>query len=124
MADAHDNNGASPDDATGADHNKGISQRGKIEFRCTCGMVFRVDAALAGKKGRCKTCGASLLISGGRVDVADVAQEGVSSETTTPPDADIEESTPLMDASAAETGWLIDKDGPFPEIDDYKITEP
>jgi len=51
--------------------NEGTSQPGKIEFRCTCGTLFRVDAKLAGRRGRCQTCGASLLIPRGLEDVAD-----------------------------------------------------
>jgi WD40 repeat protein len=38
-------------------------------------------------------------------------------------DVSPDESKPLLDASAAGTGWPIDKDGPFPEIDGYEIIE-
>ena len=41
------------------------SGSGRIEFRCACGTRFRVDAELAGRRGRCTTCGASLTIPTG-----------------------------------------------------------
>jgi hypothetical protein len=59
------------DGSLGIMNNEDTSQAGKIEFRCTCGTLFRVDARFAGRKGRCKTCGVSLLIPAGQTDVAD-----------------------------------------------------
>jgi hypothetical protein len=38
------------------------AQAAKIEFQCTCGAHFRVDARLSGRMGRCQTCGAALTI--------------------------------------------------------------
>ena len=36
----------------------------QIEFYCDCGARYRVDAKLAGRQGRCKTCGTIMLIPG------------------------------------------------------------
>ncbi len=38
------------------------TQPERIEFRCTCGARFRVDARLAGRRATCKTCNASMTI--------------------------------------------------------------
>ena len=38
------------------------AQTERIEFRCTCGTRFRVDARLAGRRARCKTCNAGMTI--------------------------------------------------------------
>src|SRR4051812_11019940 len=33
-----------------------------IDFACACGQKYSVDESLAGKSGRCKKCGATMLI--------------------------------------------------------------
>ena len=42
--------------------NEQTTRAEKIEFRCACGTRFRVAARLSGRRGRCTTCGSSLVI--------------------------------------------------------------
>lgn len=42
--------------------NEQTTRAEKIKFRCACGARFRIDARLSGRRGRCTTCGSSLVI--------------------------------------------------------------
>lgn len=55
-----------PDGKPGAGRPPAGAPGGKgIEIRCACGKVLTVPASWAGKRGRCKACGAPLRIPGG-----------------------------------------------------------
>ncbi|MBL7188457.1 MAG: serine/threonine protein kinase [Phycisphaerae bacterium] len=58
-------------------------------------------------------------------DEKDISPEGgeeqVSHGAVTVPETSDGKSAPLMDASTAETIWMIDEDTPFPQIDGYEM---